>query len=233
MTVSDHAPCQLDVSGLGCIRSGKVLFRHLDLQLQSGQMLVVQGGNGVGKSTLLRTLAGLLPWRAGQMRWCGQPSAARDAAYQQSLVYLGHQTGMHDALSPLENLDFSLRLMGCPSERAQTLQVLADLGLAAVADRPMAQLSQGQRRRTGLARVWLSRRPLWLLDEPDNALDAQGAEWLAQALGLHMAGNGMAVVVSHRGLAMPSTAYRSVQLPPPAAAPEHAPAGPLQEARAC
>lgn len=233
MTVSYHAPCQLDVSSLGCIRSGKVLFRHLDLQVQSGQILLVQGGNGVGKSTLLRTLAGLLPWRAGQLQWCGQPSAARDAAYQQSLAYLGHQTGMHDALSPLENIAFSLHLMGCQNDPTRTMAALADLGLAAVADRPMAQLSQGQRRRAGLARVWLSQRPLWLLDEPDNALDAQGMEWLAQALKDHVACNGLAVVVSHRGLAMPSAAYRSLHLTPPSVPAVHAPTAPSPEAHAC
>lgn len=201
-------PCRLGVVDFGCIRGGKLLFKHLNFSVQAGQVLVVQGRNGAGKSSLLRSLAGLLPWRAGQLHWCGKALAARDGHYQQQLAYLGHQVAMSDMLSCLENLQFALKMMGVSWSPARALQVLEGLALHAVASRPVWHLSQGQRRRLGLARVVLSQRPMWLLDEPDNVLDLQGAQWLGQALQSHTAQGGLAVVVTHRGLELPGIALQ-------------------------
>lgn len=193
----------LAVAGAGCIRNGRVLFRHLAFELASGQLLLLKGRNGAGKSTLLRSLAGLLPWRAGQLSWAGQPVRTSDPAYQQQLAYLGPQAGMSDALTGLENLKFALAVAGISWNPEQVAPVLRTLALQEVASRPLGRWSQGQRRRLGLARVVLSERPVWLLDEPDNALDDQGALCLGDLLASHLAAGGLAVVASHRGLALP------------------------------
>ena len=211
MTVLRKA-ASLDVSGLGCIRGGRVLFRDLSFAVAAGQALVVTGRNGTGKSTLLRSLAGMQPWRAGQMSWCGRQISPQHADYQQQLAYLGHQTGMSDVLSGLENLRFALTTMNMPWEESRVQAVLRSLALHEVAPRLFGRLSQGQRRRFGLARVLLSQRLLWLLDEPGTALDDQGGQWLTQALTAHLAEGGMAVVASHQPLALPATSLRSLVL---------------------
>lgn len=222
-------PVSLAVSGLGCLRGGKILFRDLGFVLEYGQALVVSGANGAGKSSLLRSLAGLLPWRAGQLQWCGQTLKSTDAAYAQSLAYLGHHGGMSDTLTGLENLRFGLTLAGASWDAGQVQQVLQRLALQDVVSRPLGRLSQGQRRRLALARVWLSQRPLWLLDEPDNSLDGEGCQHLVQMLEQHLESGGLAVMVSHRGLALPPQRTQTLSL---SAAPERAPA-PGREAAPC
>lgn len=199
----------LSVSGLGCMRGGRMLLRDLSLELDAGQLLMLRGPNGAGKSSLLRCLAGLLPWRAGRLHWRGQELAPRDVAYQRQLAYMGHQAGMSDALTGLENLRFALDLMAAPWDEVRVQVVLQALSLEALAARPFGRLSQGQRRRLGLARVLLCQRALWLLDEPDNCLDVQGETYLGQALAQHLAAGGQAVVASHRSLAL-SAACMSV-----------------------
>ncbi|MDR0217105.1 MAG: cytochrome c biogenesis heme-transporting ATPase CcmA [Comamonas sp.] len=208
----------ISVSGLGCVRGGRVLLRDLGLELAAGQLLMLRGHNGAGKSSLLRCLAGLLPWRAGCLQWCGKKLFPRDAGYQRQLAYMGHQAGMSDALTGLENLRFSLDLMAVGWNDARVQAALHALSLAEVAARPFGRLSQGQRRRLSLARVLLCERPLWLLDEPDNCLDAQGEQYLGEALEQHLAAGGMAVVASHRNLALPTSRVSVLDLSQPVAA---------------
>lgn len=185
------------------MRNGRVLLRNIDFTLQSGHILLLKGCNGAGKSTLLRSLAGLMPWRAGALTWCGQRGAASSPLFQQQLSYLGHQCGMSDTLSALENLRFALQMQGMPWSSERATQVLRTLDVLDVAQRPLGRLSHGQRRRVAIARVMLSERPLWLLDEPDNALDVQGCALLTQLLSAHAKAGGLAVVVSHRSISIP------------------------------
>lgn len=202
----------LAVSGWGCIRNGRVLFRDLSFELGAGQLLVLKGRNGAGKSTLLRSLAGLMPWRAGALSWAGQAVQPGDVRYQQQLAYLSHQSGMNDTLTGLENLHFALALQGLRWDPERVAQILRTLALQDIASRPFGRLSQGQRRRLGLARVALGDRPLWLLDEPDNALDDEGCLCLAGLLAAHLAAGGLAVVATHRGLALPASQTRTLDL---------------------
>lgn len=110
---------------------------------------------------------------------------------------------MTDALTGIENLRFALKLLGVAWNTERVATVLNDLDMAEVAQRPVGRLSQGQRRRLAIARVMLSDRPLWLLDEPDNALDTHGSAFLEKALAAHAQAGGLAVVASHRGLVVP------------------------------
>ena len=211
--VSEFSATQsLRVAGFGCIRNGRVLLRQIDFELHSSEILLLKGGNGTGKSTLLRSLAGLMAWRAGVLEWCGQTVLARHADFQQQLAYLGHQCAMNDALSGLENLRFALGLQGVTWSAKGTLQVLEQLGVSDAARRPVGRLSQGQRRRIAIARVMLSQRPLWLLDEPDNALDADGSALIAGILDAHAKAGGMSIVVSHRGLGVPQALQKTLDL---------------------
>lgn len=206
------APLSLEVSDFGCIRNGRVLLRHIDFHLDAGQVLLVRGGNGSGKSTLLRSLAGLMTWRAGTLTCCGEKLLASSPSFQQRISYLGHQCGMSDALSGAENLRFALQLQGIVWNAKRVAAVLRDLGVAELVQRPVLHLSQGQRRRLAIARVMLSERPIWLLDEPDNALDVHGSTFLEQALAAHAQSGGLAVVVSHRGLQIPDTPVQLLEL---------------------
>ena len=203
MQRSAWAELSLAISGWGCMRSGRVLFRALAFELAAGQLLVLKGRNGAGKSTLLRSLAGVLPARAGRLEWAGEPVRPGDAAYLQQIAYLSHESAMSDALTGLENLRFALDLQGRRWNPERVAQALNILGVHDAASRAFGRLSQGQRRRLGLARVLLSDRPLWLLDEPDNALDDDGAQCLAAMLDAHRAAGGMAIVATHRGLVLP------------------------------
>ena len=193
----------LTVSGLGVMRAGRVLFRQLGFQLSAGQALMLRGANGSGKSSLLRTLAGLAPWQAGQLRWRGQAVDSRAPAYLGELAYLGHTNGLSDGLSLHANLDFGLALHGTTRDARSRSEVLDRLNLRALGDRLVGRLSQGQRRRVGLARLMLSGRRLWLLDEPESSLDAAGLKLLEQVLLEHLARGGLAVLASHGELCLP------------------------------
>lgn len=194
------ANSRLQVSNLGCLRGGRVLFRNRHIDLHGGTVLTLRGSNGSGKSTLLRTLAGLLPMRAGELRWCGRTLLPTAAPYQSQLAYLSHHPAMNDALTGIENLHYLLTLAGMPWQVERVREVLGALGVLQAAGLAFGKCSQGQRRRLGLARVLLSDRQLWLLDEPDSALDDQGLQWLAGALTAHAARAGMAIVATHRDI---------------------------------
>lgn len=166
-----------------CVRGGRTLFDRLRLSLAPGNAALVTGPNGVGKSSLLRILAGLLTPSAGTI--------ARDGA----VAWLGEAHAL-DVERPLAHaLAF---WVGDEAEPA-----LAAVGLAHLADVPVRVLSTGQRRRAGLARVIGARAPIWLLDEPANGLDAEGIVRLEAAIASHRAGGGIAVIATHQPVAVP------------------------------
>lgn len=197
----------LVLESVACTRGGRTLFEGLDLTLSAGQWLQVRGANGAGKTSLLRLVSGLLPPSAGEVRWRGEPVADQRDRWCRERLYLGHEAALKDDLDPLENLQSASLLAGWPASRAEARAALTDAGLRGCERTPVRRLSQGQRRRCGLARLLLSRStPLWVLDEPFNALDADACRWLAERLGEHLQRGGLLVLTSHQ----------SVPLPPPA-----------------
>jgi heme exporter protein A len=188
---------------LACVRGERPLFNGVDLAVDAGQWLHVRGANGVGKTSLLRLLAGLSQPAAGEIRWQDRPIAASAPAYREDLLFLGHQGALKEDLSALENIELAGALDGAPPPRSGVLDALRRLGLRGREDLPVRVLSAGQKRRVLLARLLTRRARLWVLDEPFAALDAGAVALLGELLGGHLAGGGMAVVTSHQQVPLP------------------------------
>lgn len=217
---TSHSPPYLAVVGVHCRKAGRTLFKDVSFEVARGQIVELRGSNGSGKSTLLRVLAGLTPPSAGLLYWqCspvqgaplqGAPLQRGDEAYARQMAYLGHLNALGAELSAAENLRFFQRMHGgVVRDPAEALQAW---GLAHAAHQPVRSLSQGQRRRLALARVWSRQCSLWLLDEPCAALDDAGAKLLDARLAEHLAQGGAAIVATHRPLNVPAALLRTFDL---------------------
>jgi len=197
------APPFLEVTDLACRRGGRRVFDHLSFALDAGALLALTGRNGSGKTTLLRALALLVRPDAGTIRWRGADSRADPETWRGQLAWLGHLEGLKGDLSVRENLLVAERLRGAPAEDRLDA-ALAAFDLADLAVRPVRTLSTGQRRRVALARVVLTQAPLWLLDEPLDALDALAQAAFRQVLHNHLAAGGLAIAATHADLGLPA-----------------------------
>ena len=192
----------LSVAGLGLSRGSRALFAGLSLKLQMGDVLVLRGANGSGKTSLLRVLAGLTAADQGEVRWDDEKWTPLCASQRAKVLYLGHVNALKDELTAAENLALALAFDGV-SVPAPDLSYALDLaGLAGRHQLAARRLSQGQKRRIGLARLQLSRKPLWLLDEPTNALDAEGVKLFTAMVESHLQDGGLACIATHLTLAI-------------------------------
>lgn len=170
---------------LTCIRAHSTVFKNLSFCIESGQALALTGANGSGKTSLLRVMAGLLAPERGALAW-------NDAAMPDDVIHwAGPDIALKTDLTVKENLEFW-------GLGADTDAALSRLNMGALADTPVRFLSFGQRRRASLCRLFLTPRPLWLLDEPETGLDAQNAQALRALVREHTHGGGMAVIATHR-----------------------------------
>lgn len=204
--------------GLACRRGERLVFAGLDCRLPAGGALVLTGANGSGKSSLLRLLATLLAPAAGRLLWDGAPAAQDAPRYRARLHYVGHLDATKPSLTAREMLLFWSALRGAAAPAVET--ALAAFGLEAAADWPCRWLSAGQRRRLALARLVAAPAPVWLLDEPGAALDADGEARLAAAIAEHRAAGGRVAVATHQPLALPGAvriALEDFAVPPDAA----------------
>jgi heme exporter protein A len=191
----------VSAEGLAAIRADRLVFRDLSFTLAPGEALTVRGPNGAGKSTLLRLIAGLLPPAAGQLLWQGENALLDLPLHARRIAYLGHQDAIKPALTAAENLHLAARLSG-----GEIAAALSALDLSPLADLPARLFSAGQKRRLALARIALSNAPLWLLDEPTNALDEAATARLASLIAAHRAKGGLVIAASHTPLPLPEAA---------------------------
>jgi heme exporter protein A len=178
-------------------RGGRWLVRDIGFSLSPGAALLVQGHNGCGKSTLLRTLCGLRPLQAGSVSWRGRALPGGLDWLRAELAYVGHADGIRGDLTPEENLRAGLALAGETCRPEQVDAALEAVGLGPHRRQRGRALSQGQRRRAALARLWATRRRLWILDEPLAGLDADATQALADRLRAHLREGGLAVISCH------------------------------------
>jgi heme exporter protein A len=190
--------------GLACRRGERLVFTGLECRLPAGGALVLSGSNGSGKSSLLRLFATLLAPAAGRLLWGGVPVLSDAARYRGRVHYVGHQDATKPALSPREMLGFWAALRGSAAPEIEP--ALAAFALERVADRPCRWLSAGQRRRLALARLVAAPAPVWLLDEPNAALDEDGAARLQTLIAQHRAAGGRVAIATHQPIALKGAA---------------------------
>ena len=183
---------------LRCIRGNQTLFQSLNLQLDAGQWLYLQGENGAGKTSLLRILAGLTLPAEGEVLWQNTPIGKQRATYHQDLLYIGHHAGLKEDLTLTENLRAQLAIDGVKVTNTAIREALTRMGLGKRQHLPARVLSAGQKRRGLLARALLRPAKLWILDEPFNALDVQAIAHVQDLLKSHLANGGLLVLTSHQ-----------------------------------
>jgi heme exporter protein A len=189
----------LRATGLACTRNDRVLFAGLDLSLDAGETLHIEGPNGSGKTSLLRLLCGLGLPDAGEIYWCGRNVSHDRAAFLADVAYIAHADGVKLDLSARENLNFA-RTLGRARPVSTVVDALSAVGLGALADTPCRNLSAGQRRRAALARLLVVDARLWLLDEPVTGLDARSKEHMESIMRTHLDSGGLLVFTTHRAV---------------------------------
>ncbi|MFT5083813.1 MAG: heme exporter protein A [Lentisphaeria bacterium] len=194
----------LTLKNLSCERDERVLFSGLSIQFEPGDLVQIAGPNGAGKTTLLRMLCGISDQYEGELLWCGEPLPNYNLF--SSLLYFGHLPGIKSSLTPLENLRWFFGVNGRKAgngasvlvETEELKQALAEVGLAGYENVPAHHMSTGQQRRVALARLYVSKAPLWILDEPFTAIDKQGVAALELKLMAHAESGGIVVLTTHQ-----------------------------------
>ena len=200
----------LTISNISCLRGGSPLFAPVSFSISPGQALHIEGDNGIGKTSLLRVICGLSEADSGEVLWNASPLNGQNPDtvenFRSSLCYIGHTLSLKDELTGPENLLIDAQLFGRNLPLTKVFDALRAMGLSQWTHLPLRVLSQGQKRRTTLARLSLSNAKLWVLDEPFVALDAHSLNNLRGLLAQHLQQGGMLLYTSHQQveLALPS-----------------------------
>ena len=193
---------EVQTNAVVLVRGGRRVQDNLNCRAAAGETLVVTGRNGAGKTSLLRALAGFLELRGGEIRFTLENGGVISGGDERGTFvgWIGHHDGVKPQLTPAEHLHFQLRF---EQNTGDIDAALADIRLGALRDLPAQFLSAGQRRRLAFARLTLSARPLWLLDEPYSALDADGKLFVRTLMERHCAGGGIVIAATHEPLGIP------------------------------
>ncbi len=196
---------------LECVRGHRPLFENLNLSINSGEITQVTGSNGVGKTSLLRILAGLSNPELGSVNWNDNDIYVDSWKYQCDLAYLGHKSGLRPGLTIYENLEFfaalEYRQPDLPIENSLKIWALESMG-----DTLVSQLSSGQRQRAALARLIRSHASLWIMDEPATSLDDEAQIILEQVMSTHVRAAGLIIYTSHQSLNLSEIDHSQVVL---------------------
>lgn len=205
-------PITLSVENLALVRGDRMLFEKLNFVLENGTVLYLQGANGTGKTTLLRSICGFSKPYFGNISWGGENINDLAEDYSKNVLYIGHLPGIKEDLNAFENLQFSLALTGTKVAENQVAEVFNSLGLAKGTHLPARMLSQGQKRRVVMARLWLQQLPLWILDEPFTALDGAATDMLKQKIEKFANAGGMVVMTSHQDFTLNVPHFMQIKL---------------------
>jgi heme exporter protein A len=206
--MSKYKTMSLQAIGLSCSRDDRLLFEGLNFELTPGRVLLLEGRNGSGKTSLLRILCGFREADAGQVLWCGE--SIKDGQYHADMAYVGHLDGIKKELTVLENLTVSLALSRPGLYSIE--QALAKVRLSGYDDALVQSLSAGQKRRLSLARLLITRNHLWILDEPFTSLDKEGIALIETLMTEHCLNGGMIVLTSHHDIDLHSKFVQRIYL---------------------
>lgn len=194
------------------MRGDRRLFSDLSFAVQPGTFVQLTGANGSGKTSLLRIIAGLLTPESGEVRWQGAKIGSLAEEYSRSITYIGHRNGVKDELNSLENLRVASGLAGTPVSAAAAQEALVTVGLGGREHLPVRFLSEGQRRRSGLARLLTSKTKLWILDEVLASLDQAAGKLIDSVIGEHLSKGGIAIVATHQDLHISAGSFQRLEL---------------------
>ena len=198
----------LEARGLSCIRDDRVLFEDLDFTLNNNQVLLLEGRNGSGKTSLLRIICGFREQDAGELLWCNR--TIKDGGFYAEMAYVGHLDGVKKELTVLENLRMSLALSQAGKYTID--QALDKVHLAGYDDSLVQSLSAGQKRRLSLARLLITKKSLWVLDEPFTSIDKQGIKLIESLMHEHISNGGMIILTSHHDLVLHEADVQKINL---------------------
>lgn len=207
----EDEPSQLEVTGLECIRQDIILFQDVSFKLHTGDLLQIDGVNGSGKSSLLRLLAGLMQPNAGEIIWQGKEISRCRYEYQQEITYIGHLNGVKDALTALENLRVMVALADSKPDIPLS-NALEQVELAGMDTIPLSRMSAGQKRRVALARLFVTKAAIWLLDEPFTSLDASGKLVIERLIVEHCARGGIIIFSTHQPMEIKDCSIMHIHL---------------------
>lgn len=202
----------LQAEHIACRRGERLLFNNLSFQLQSGELMLIEGRNGCGKTTLLRTLAMLRQPDEGKIMWNDKPIDKLAEEYRQHLVWMGHHNALKGDLTALENLQVATSLNNIDCSEDNLWASLKEIGLYGYEDLPTRVLSQGQKRRASLAFLLLTKAKLWVLDEPFSALDLKAVDFLQSIIRKHIENDGMVILTTHQEVSLMSDKINRLQL---------------------
>ena len=187
---------KLSAENLTLIRGERCLFEGLDFALDGGGLLLLEGRNGCGKTSLMRAIAGMLSLVSGEIFWNDVPVLKQRQAFHGALVWLAHRTGLKGDLNMVENLEFEQTLRRQSGRDRE--EVYERLGIERLRKLPLRSLSAGQQRRVALARMLLADVPLWLMDEPFTNLDREGRKLVMELVEQHLGTGGLCVMAAHQ-----------------------------------
>ncbi len=200
----------LQAINLSCVRQYKTLFSDFSFSVSSGELLLIEGENGAGKSSLLRLLASLATPITGDVTWQGESIYQSQTDYRSELHYVGHANGLKLGLTVAENLKLINYLSSATIKNTDS--ILQSLQLFKEKNKQASHLSAGQKRRLALAKLFLFPKQIWIVDEPLTALDLASQEFFLHALTSHLKQGGIAVISSHHAISLSTIKMHTLRL---------------------